>query len=174
MWMAIKIIWEFRGKNHFTWLQNSGGNYTEVCFSKASAEEEAGKSETVHWMQHEFFKSTKSAHVMHGEHEDTPAVGLKLVTFNVHGSTDLSLKLNPTSWWSREQVHWLSSSLCFEVIQLPHLAGKSREKISTNWYLAVQAVWTKLSQGSPLRTWAWDQLSEVPWVHYPVSQRVCK
>lgn len=119
------MIWEFRGKTHFKWLQKSSGDHTEVWLSKASAEE-AEKSQTVHSKLHAACISLQENQIcssMTRDSEGTPAVGFKLVTFNIHGGTALSLKVNPTSWWSTEQVHWLSFSLSFVVIQLPHLVG---------------------------------------------------
>lgn len=132
--MAMEIIWEFRGKTHFKRLQKSGGNRTEVWLSKASEEGESGKSQTVISKLHAacILQEKQICSSMTGDSEGTPAVGLKLVTFNTHGGTALSLKVNPTSRWSTEQVHSLSFSQCFGVIQLPHLAGRSRKRVSAN------------------------------------------
>lgn len=41
--MATEIIWEFRGKTHFKWLQWSGGDHTEAWLSKRSAKGGVGK-----------------------------------------------------------------------------------------------------------------------------------
>ena len=95
----MEMIWEFRGKTHFKWLQKSGGDHTEVWLSKASAEGEAGKSQTVRSKLHAacILQENQICSGMTGDSEGTPAVGLKLVTFNIHGGTALSLKVTPTS-----------------------------------------------------------------------------
>lgn len=172
--MAKEIIWEFRGKTRFRWLQKSGCDHTEVWLNKGSAEGEAGKSQKTRSKLHApcILRGNQICSSKTGDSEGTPAAGLELVTFNIRGGIALSLKLNPTSWWSTEQVHRLS--LRFGVIQLPYLAGRSRKRVAANRNLSLQAGWTELSQGTPLRIWAWDQLSKAAWIHYPLSQRTCR
>lgn len=147
--MATEIIWEFRGKIHLLWLQWPGGDHTEAWLSEPCVKGGAGKSQSLHSKLHTalVLQEDQMCSSVTGDSEGTPLVGLKLLTPNIKlTQPGVSEWIQPADG-SQSKQWQVTAILPVPWGHLPASPGRKKlKRVSANWNLLLQAVWTEWSQ----------------------------